>query len=91
MRSIAVALFALAVAGADAHAQLVRGQVVDSLVGTPVGQGFVVLLDATGAEVARTLTGADGKFELRAPQVGRYTLRSEIIAYSAVESRAFDL
>ncbi len=91
IRSFFVACAVLSTAPLAAHAQLVRGQVVDSLVGTPVGRGFVVLLDGTGAEVARTLSGADGKFSLLAPRVGRYTLRSEVIAYRASVSHAFDL
>jgi len=90
-RSLIVACTALCAAPLATQAQMVRGQVVDSLAGTPVGRGFVVLLDGTGAEVARTLTGADGEFSLLAPRVGRYTLRSEVIAYRASESPAFDL
>ncbi len=90
-RSVLVACTVLSAAPLATHAQIVRGQVVDSLAGTPVGRGFVVLLDGTGTEVARTLTGADGEFSLLAPRVGRYTLRSEVIAYRAAVSHAFDL
>ena len=88
--SILVLLLAVFAIG-DATAQWVRGQVVDSLAATPVGRGFVVLVNSNGEEVARTLTGVDGVFELRAPRVGRYTLRSEVIAYRAMESHAFDV
>ena len=35
-------------------AQIVRGQVVDSIVGTPIAGGVVALIDETGGEVART-------------------------------------
>ena len=90
-RALGSLLVAMSVLSVSAHAQIVRGQVVDSLAGTPVGQGFVVLLDGSGTEVARTLTNASGEFSLLAPRVGRYTLRSEVIAYRAFESRRFDL
>ena len=46
-------------------AQVVRGQVVDSITRAPVGAGFVVLLDADGAEVIRTLTSRDVGFRLQ--------------------------
>jgi len=67
-------------------AQTVRGRVVDSLSGTPVGRGFVVLLDQTGHAVARTLTSGTAEFLIRAPTPGRYRLRSELIGYRAAES-----
>jgi hypothetical protein len=54
---------------------------VDSLTGRAVGAGFVVLTDEEGREVARTLTGPEGRFTLPAPSSGQYRLRSERIAY----------
>src|SRR5258705_7676332 len=71
--------------------QVVTGAVVDSAMTTPVGEGFVVLLGEGGREVARTLTGADGRFSLRAPRPGRYRLRSERIGYVAFVAPPFDL
>ena len=72
-------------------AQMVRGRVVDSLAGTPVGPGFVVLLDRAGVAVARTLTTSTATFSVRAPAPGRYRLRSEIIGYRAAESQELSL
>jgi len=69
----------------------VTGAVVDSATAAPVGEGFVVLLDAGGREVARTLTGVDGRFSLRAPHAGRYRVRSERIGYVAFVALPFDL
>jgi hypothetical protein len=69
--------------------QVVVGQVVDATTGAPVGEGFVVLLDEQGREVARTLTPSDGRFLLRAPGPGRYRLRSERIGYVAVVAPPF--
>ena len=72
-------------------AQVVTGQVVDSATAAPVGEGFVVLLDEQGREVARTLAGADGRFLLQAPRAGRYRLRSERIGYVAFVAPLFTL
>ena len=67
------------------------GQVVDATTTAPVGEGFVVLLDEQGREVARTLTAADGRFHLQAPHAGRYRLRSERIGYVAFVAPPFTL
>ena len=64
-------------------AQHVLGQVVDSTSGLPVGRGFVVLLDESGNEVARSLSSEDGRFSLIAPSGGEYRLRSERIGFGA--------
>jgi len=72
-------------------AQVVAGQVVDQATAAPVGEGFVVLLDEQGREVARTLTAADARFVLHAPRSGRYRLRSERIAYVAFVTAPFAL
>jgi hypothetical protein len=69
----------------------VAGQVVDAATAAPVGEGFVVLLDEQGREVARTLTAADGRFLLRAPRPGPYRLRSERIGYVAFVGPPFTL
>jgi hypothetical protein len=69
----------------------VAGQVVDASTVAPVGEGFVVLLDEQGREVARTLTAANGRFSLQAPRPGRYRLRSERIAYVAFVAPPFTL
>jgi len=73
------------------EAQVVRGQVVDSSTATPVGTGFVVLLDETGTEVSRTLSSSDGRFVLEAPGGGVFRLRSERIGYRASESAPFSI
>lgn len=72
-------------------AQVVRGQVVDSVTGTPVASGFVVLLDEAGREVGRTLSSRQGRFTLRAPRPGAYRLRSERIGYRVSMSAPFEL
>ena len=79
--SVLLALAALA--APRLAAQTIVGQVVDAVTSAPVGEGFVVLLDERGREVARGLTGVDGRFVLRAPGPGRYRLRSERIGFTA--------
>jgi len=65
--------------------------VVDSARSYAVGSGFVVLVDAFGNEVARSLTNQAGEFSLRAPSAGQYTLRSERIGFRAFLSEPLDL
>lgn len=88
---IAAVLFTVAFSASPASAQIVTGQVMDSISGTPVGIGFVVLLDDEGREVARTLSESDGLFRLAAPGPGLYRLRSERIGYSATTSSPFSI
>ncbi|MEJ2239577.1 MAG: carboxypeptidase-like regulatory domain-containing protein, partial [Gemmatimonadales bacterium] len=59
--------------------------------GMPVGTGFVVLLDQSDHEVARTLSASVGRFSLKAPRSGVYRLRSERIGYRAGVSQPFAL
>jgi hypothetical protein len=87
MRSIRLAfpLF-LAMLATPLAAQTVRGVVVDAEA-RPVA-GMVVSLhgSADGAARAGGLTGADGRFSIRARAPGRYTLRAERIGYQRVET-----
>lgn len=64
-------------------AQIVQGNVRSS--GTPsapVSGAVVSLLDSTGANVARALTGADGGFRLAAPRAGLYRVRTARIGFT---------
>jgi hypothetical protein len=81
----------LALSAGPLNAQMVQGQVADTLTGRAVGTGFVVLLDESANEVARSLSGPDGRFSIRAPTPGRYRLRSERIGYRVAESTSFEL
>ena len=72
-------------------AQIVRGQVVDSVLGTPVPAVAVVLLYQTGDEVARTVTDEEGLFLLRAPGAGQYHLRAQSDGYRLSDFPLFDL
>ena len=72
-------------------AQIVRGQVVDSIVGTPIAGGVVTLIDETGSEVARTMTDEEGLFLLRAQSPGQYHLRAEGEGYRVSDFPRFEL
>ena len=72
-------------------AQIVRGQVVDSTLGTPRPAVAVVLVDQTGDEVARTITDEEGLFLLRAPGAGQYRLRAHGEGYPLSDFHPFDL
>src|SRR5262245_20297306 len=88
-------LFSLAVlapgAAGIAHAQVVRGQVIETTSGTSVGGGFVVLVGMDGKEVARTLADQRGAFVIRAPVPGQYRIRSERIGFRVALSAPFTL
>lgn len=72
-------------------AQIVRGQVVDSITGAPIDGSVVLLIDGTGAEITRTITDSEGLFLLRAPSAGRFRLRAEGEGYRASLFPPFDL
>ncbi len=72
-------------------AQIVRGQVVDSVLGTPRPAVAVVLVDQTGGEAARTVTDEEGLFLLRAPGAGQYHLRAHGEGYRLSDFPPFDL
>ena len=90
-RCLLVSLLTLAVCQSPATAQTIRGTVIDTITGSPAGRGFVVLLDETGRELARTLSLFDGRFTLNAPRPGIYRLRSERIGYRMWESQRFEM
>lgn len=81
-----IALVVAAFATLPLAAQTVRGSVVDAEA-RPV-PGMLVSLHGPegGATLSGGLTGADGRFALRAPGAGRYTVRAERIGYRRVEA-----
>jgi hypothetical protein len=73
------------------HAQLVRGELIDSVAGSPVAAAIVSLVDASGEEHVRLLTDAMGQFRVRAPSAGEYRLRVRIVGFDAWESEPLTL
>ncbi len=67
-------------------AQTIRGQVVDSISGTPVDRGFIVVVDESGQELQRVLTTTQGRFTVQVVQPGAYRLRSERIGFRVWQS-----
>jgi hypothetical protein len=88
-RLLPLVLLALALA-APAAAQAVSGRFVDAD-GTPIPSARVALQTESGAVVHTALTGADGRFALRAPAAGRYVLRAERIGYASTLSEPLAL
>lgn len=75
------------VAAAPAAAQLVTGTLVDRGTGEPLEGAFVVLLDSAGVRRGGLLTNREGRYFLRAPGPGRYTIRAERIGYASTTSK----
>jgi len=71
---------------ARSHAQVVRGEVVDSIAARPITAAMVTLVDGTGVEFGRTLTDANGRFLVRAPAEGTFRLRVRLVGFDAWES-----
>ncbi|MDQ6828025.1 MAG: carboxypeptidase regulatory-like domain-containing protein [Gemmatimonadota bacterium] len=81
----------------SASAQIVRGVVVAEAAGAPaapaapVSSVAVVLLDSAGLRLTGTLSDDSGRFAVRAPTPGRFSLRTERIGYRSITSAAFDI
>lgn len=73
------------------RAQTVRGSLVQSGSGDPIAQAFIMLLDASGAVVATTLTSSRGEFVIRGPISGTYRLRTDRIGYASAHSPELEL
>ncbi|MGI9189756.1 MAG: carboxypeptidase regulatory-like domain-containing protein [Longimicrobiaceae bacterium] len=87
MRAVNMAVAAAAFACAlPLAAQTVRGELVQAASGQPIAGAFVVLLDEAGRRTSETLSDPSGRFELRAPTAGVYTLRAERIGNATAVS-----
>jgi carboxypeptidase family protein/TonB-dependent receptor-like protein len=71
----------LLLAGSPAPAQLLRGTVVDSTSGQFVAGAIVTVLDTTGTEVNRAVTGADSQVTFHLARAGDYRVRVMRIGY----------
>lgn len=75
MRCPPLIVLMLALSTGPLNAQMVQGQVVDSVTEVPVAGATLLLLDADGGEVDRTVADEEGRFLLLAPGAGEYRLR----------------
>ncbi len=73
------------------HGQTVQGQLLESGTSSPVEGALVLLLDEAGTEQDGYLTNDAGRFQLKAPQPGRYTIRAERIGFGTVTSETIRL
>lgn len=71
----------LAGAHRAAEAQSVRGRLVAADPGAPVQGALVSLEDTAGVSVAQVVTGAEGRFMVRAPRAGSYQIRVRRIGF----------
>jgi Carboxypeptidase regulatory-like domain len=90
-RGYAGGILALLLTIHNLTAQQVLGRAVRQADGTPLLEALVMLLDAGGHEVARTVTSPTGGFELRAPTAGRYRVRVQRIGQRGWETAPFEL
>lgn len=74
-----------------AGAQTIQGQVVDRRTLAPVEGVLAILMDAKGRELDGALTNVSGRFILRAPGPGTYTIQTDRIGYESVTSHPFSL
>lgn len=77
--------------GNPVAAQTVRGQLLDQGTLAPVEGALALLLNSRGEEIDGALTNAAGRFILRAPDAGTYTVKAERIGYETVTSNPFQL
>lgn len=71
--------------------QDVQGQLIALGTGQPLEGALVSLLDAHGTQRGGYLTNQAGRFSIRAPGPGHFTLRAERIGFEIVTSQPFEL
>ena len=69
------AVMIVALHAASAEAQAISGRLADGSPGAPVVGALVALHDSAGNRVVQGVSGSTGRFLLRAPHVGIFTLR----------------
>jgi hypothetical protein len=73
------------------HAQAILGHVRDAATNTPVAVASLWLLDGKQTEVVSITSDTTGRFRLRAPRPGPYTLRVHALGYTPFESETLQL
>lgn len=80
--AVLVAMLASSTAVAQESAVVVGGRVLDAANDVPIAFASVIVEDATsGAQVSGTLTGENGRFQVRGLPPGRYTVRFSFVGY----------
>lgn len=87
----AKALLVLALPASTAGAQEVTGTVRAAAGRTPVSGAIVILAQPSGARLGATLTDDNGRFRLRAPSAGTFTLQVDVVGYRSTTTAPFAL
>ncbi len=74
-RVAALLLISLAMRPPGSHAQALRGRLVDASPDGAIVGALVTLLDSGGTSMVQGVSGTTGRFLLRAPHPGHFTLR----------------
>lgn len=74
----------LAFVASAAQAQVVSGTVRNEAGGAPLPGAIVILASTSGARISGTLTDDAGRFRLRAPSAGTFTLRVDVVGYRSL-------
>ena len=74
-----------------AEGQTIQGSVRDATSGASIEMADVALLTAGDSIVGRHVTGADGRFVVRAREAGSYRLRATRMGYASYTTDAFAL
>ncbi len=75
---------------ATANGQVVRGQLLNGETGLPL-EGAMIVLQGSAGEEATVLSNASGRFFLRAPSAGVYTIRADRIGHASTVSDPIEL
>lgn len=86
--AIALAVVAVLLIPLGANAQVVRGQLLNGETGLPL-EGAMIVLQGSSGEAGKVLSNAAGRFMIRAPGSGTYSLRAERIGHSTTTSDPF--
>jgi len=84
MRHLKFLLLVLGATATQARAQDITGTITSATDGTPVAGAIVILIDATGSRVAGTLSERTGRYRLRVPAPGAFSLRVDVIGFRSV-------
>jgi hypothetical protein len=74
-----------------ASAQVVQGTLLDEQDGGPVAGALVALLDASGTVRAQVLSDGAGRYRVRAPGSGTWSLRVQRIGFRDVQEQGLEL
>src|SRR5688572_18099594 len=85
------ALLFLALPASAVAAQEVTGTVRAASGTTPVSGAIVILAQPSGTRLTATLTDEAGRFRLRAPSAGTFTLQVDVVGYRSASVPAFTL